>query len=228
MVSRLKRFIQLSALLFCIVLSGCFFSYYEWKQKIIVTITTPSGDVSGESISQVHFRQGIENANYGFKINGEAVAVKLDNGKYVFAGFEDNYSDGYRARDAYEQRLARKNNGRIKLQDISKMKGRAVVYSRGPNGLIRKARHFSSIPLYTFKDTNNFSSLTRISPENLEEIFGEGYYLKSVALEITDQPLTSGVIEKIFQQIGLISETENFPKEINYSSYLIKRQKNFN
>lgn len=233
MILKLKKMVQFSALLFCIILSGCFFNYYEWKQKIVVTITTPSGDVSGESVSLVQFRQsGIEKANYGFKINGEAVAIMLDNGKYIFAGLEDNYSDGLRARDAYGSRVKRKNykyKVRHKLVDIPEVKGQAVIYSRTPKGIIKKARHFSSMPpLYTFKDTNNIKSLTKLSPENLEEFFGKGYHLKSVTLEITDQPATTGIIEKIFQNSGLISETKKFSKKSKYYSTFIKRQEYFN
>ncbi|MCP4095679.1 MAG: hypothetical protein GY748_05500, partial [Planctomycetaceae bacterium] len=51
--------------------------------------------------------------------------------------------------------------------------------------------------LVTFTDINDPASVKKIDPDDLAASFGPGYSLKSVTLEITGEPVTQGVVEKV-------------------------------
>jgi hypothetical protein len=51
--------------------------------------------------------------------------------------------------------------------------------------------------LVTFADINNPASVREVDPANLAKIFGAGYKLKSITLEITDEKVTKGVVEGV-------------------------------
>jgi len=57
---------------------------------------------------------------------------------------------------------------------------------------------FKQYPLLvTFSDVDDPKSLQKLDPDNLAAIFGEGYKLKSITLEITDEPVTKGRVEQV-------------------------------
>lgn len=61
--------------------------------------------------------------------------------------------------------------------------------------------------LVTFDDINDPKSIKRVDPDDLVATFGPGYSLKSITLEITDEPVTTGELEKVLRWIN---ELEKF------------------
>jgi len=51
--------------------------------------------------------------------------------------------------------------------------------------------------LVTFTDINDPASVQRVDPDDLVAHFGPGVKLKTITLEITDEPVTGGQIEKV-------------------------------
>ena len=51
--------------------------------------------------------------------------------------------------------------------------------------------------LITFTDINNPASVKLVDQHNLAATFGAGYALKSITLEITDAPVTTGKVESV-------------------------------
>ncbi len=87
----LRRLFPVSLMLFCAVgLSACF-GRYSWHQKLTVTVMTPSGLVSASAVTAVRwwdsFKLGglVGGASKHFWLKGEAVAVDLGQGRYLFA-----------------------------------------------------------------------------------------------------------------------------------------------
>lgn len=51
--------------------------------------------------------------------------------------------------------------------------------------------------LVTFGDLKDPKSVKEVKPDDLAATFGSGTSLKSITLEITDEPVTEGVVEKV-------------------------------
>jgi hypothetical protein len=84
-----RRTAMVGIILTALGLSGCKGSN-SWHQKLTVTVSTPTGEVSGSSVSKV----GISFAEdawlapgyaYSAEQTGEAVVVEVSRGKFLFA-----------------------------------------------------------------------------------------------------------------------------------------------
>ena len=58
-----------------------------------------------------------------------------------------------------------------------------------------KPKHYPL--LVTFGDINDPASVKKVDPNDLAATFGPGYTLKSITLEITDEPVTTGKVEDV-------------------------------
>ena len=57
--------------------------------------------------------------------------------------------------------------------------------------------------LVTFADITDPTTVQKVDPENLVATFGPGVSLKRISLEITDEPVTEGRIERV---LGLLDD----------------------
>jgi hypothetical protein len=169
-------------LLSSLSLAGCR-QTEEWNQKLTVTVETPSGDVSGSAVVYEKVWVGqlpASSSSIEYDIKGEATIVEVAPGKYLFALL-----------DNVEERAAR-------------------TFTSGPNednaafwsrlATTRESRPLAPNAwpmLVTFGNLNDPKSVKQVNPKNLAAIFGPGYALKSITLEITDEPVTIGEVEKV-------------------------------
>ena len=51
--------------------------------------------------------------------------------------------------------------------------------------------------LVTFTDIDDPKTVRKVDPNNLAATLGPGYALKSITLEITDEPVTKGKVEEV-------------------------------
>lgn len=184
---------------------------YSWNQKIIATIETPQGLRSGFSVQHVEVDKNkystssggslssrvTENTAHSGNIFGEAVVVILPNDKTLFV-----------------------------LLDNTNLIWPNTLYP-GPDRLQHKnfeiAQNFKigqpvPIPLkyyptfVTFSDLQDPASLERVAPQDLAAILGPGYELKSLTVERTDEPLTTGRLEMLLPWLashkGRLSPTQ--------------------
>ena len=147
-----------------------------------VSVETPHGLVSGSSVmlEQAHFTSGAlvppEARGGGYGRSGEAAVVEVAPGKYLFA-----LLPGPDAYSIFSQ-------GGTPQEDAPKI------------AALRESR---AIParlypvLVTFSDINNPKSVRKVDPKNLAATFGPGYALKDMVLEITDEAVTEGRLEKV-------------------------------
>jgi hypothetical protein len=185
-------------LFFLVILIGSPFLFYvlihpthNWHQKTIVEIETPDGLKTGSSVVSVRWKEGsriggyfpgTEKANSSF--SGEATVVEVLPGKYLFALLK----------------------GETHLGDPEVV----ALGMFGVDGTIRHAvpilknsRQKEDIPrdhyplLVTFKDLNDPASVQQVEPDQLATIFGLDIKLKRITLEITDEPVTRGKVEKV-------------------------------
>ncbi len=159
---------------------------YEWRQKITVEVDTPQGPVTASSVAEVAW-WGVpkilpEATPRDWSVKAEAIVVPLPDGRYLFA-----------------------------LVKTAEVIARAVLFEPpyGGDPYLKPAsqmKHFKGevheIPLknyprlVTFDDISDPATVKLVDPENLAAIFGPGVSLKRITLEITDEPVTKGEVEK--------------------------------
>jgi hypothetical protein len=166
---------------------------FEWHQKMTVVIATPAGEMAGSSVSAIKWAKG-ENAwgmGWGHHPQGEAVVVDLGAGRYLFGLLH--------SADTYEYL------GSVAPASISAQKGRVldealfaeVAEKRGRAAGVITVPHYQYPLLVTFTDIKDPKSVKQVDPTNLAASFGPGYALKSITLEITDEKVTEGEVEKV-------------------------------
>lgn len=170
------------------LLSGCGWSDSSWNQKITVTVDTPHGAVSGSAVTSISWSENKifkDGARWQVDYKGEAVVVDLGSSKYLFALLISE-----RGPDGWLDDLGRMGPLSVGL-DISQ--GNEFRRHEGPIEIER-----SVLPmLVTFGNLSDPASVKQVNPSNLAASFGGGYSLKSVSLEVTDEPVTEGVVEKV-------------------------------
>jgi len=203
------------ALLLVILLVVSFIGYctlpypaYSWRQKMTITIEKNGQLIRASSVIRLrhHRSETFRGPAYRGKVFGEAVVLELAAGKYLFALLTNDKTDQYYMtelmRDVFEQDLLDAGAPERKSRRFSKSRlqwiGSWLPYVRKlpknePHVLER-----SDYPLLvTFEDINDPKTVKRVSSIFLEGAFGPSYKLKSITLEITDEPVTEGKVENV-------------------------------
>jgi hypothetical protein len=189
-------------------LSGCGGQVYTWNQKLTVIVKTPQGERSGSGITTVTAKVGgqpiLSQAMIGYSVRGEASVVDLGNGKYLFALLSNTGRNAteYWALNTFPNRIL--GTYPYTEEQLNLFYG-ALTKFRGKEPLAKE-----NYPLLvTFRDVNDPKSVREVKPDKLSDAFGAGYALKSITLEITDEDVTDGEVQKIVPWIGDTKVMEN-------------------
>jgi hypothetical protein len=195
----MKNLLLLSLLL--LALTGC--ERYSWRQKIIVTVDTPAGEVSGSSVSAVSWRKHwipTDGRGWSDDMTGEAVVVEVTPGRYLFALLLGPGTTEYMSLVAASS---------IAGQELRFVNGALFDEVRDKRD---RAAEVIAVPAYqypmlvTFADITDPASVALVDPANLAASFGPGVRLKSVTLEVTDEAVTEGVVERLLGWLGQYPE----------------------
>lgn len=164
---------------------------YIWHEKMTVTIETPSGEQSSHATRSVKFvitpRILPQITGGEVSLNGEAVMLEVSEGRYLFALLDSPV--GW-LRSAYENKFPDRPKGNEQIGKWEK-----TLDGLGSVPIPRK-----TFPLLvTFDDINDPASVREVKPNDLAATFGEGYRLKSITLEITDELVIDGEVEKVLE-----------------------------
>ena len=186
---------------------------FSWKQKLTVVVDTPDGVKTGSSVvyQRYRFGQNILGVSGGsYTLQGEAVVVDLGSGKYLFALLDNKHVP----KGAYDDVLGQHySSSRVKLRNIKRLKDAFPIPSEAYPRLV------------TFDDINDPKTVREVDPFDLPTIFGEGYALQKMTLQMTEEPVTEEIIEdfpfwpmlkKQVSLSGLRAYDANFPNPINY------------
>jgi hypothetical protein len=173
----------------CLALAGCDSGIqYQWNQKYTVTIDTPEGVKSASSVVELTYVDNTENPEFGsghvhkFRLRGEAIAIKVRHDKYLFVLLTSNG----REYDAFEEFSKQLGYLRAEYSKIApKLQGSNLQTTLLENDPM----------LVTFDDISKPETVKRVDPKNLAASFGAGYALKSITMEITDEPVTEGRVD---------------------------------
>ena len=185
-----SRLAGLALLSLATLLAGC--GNYAWNQKLTVTVQTPNGEKSGSAVVAVNAWAGSAFAVGGtsqVKLRGEAVMVDLGDGRYLFALLDGNTV--FLPGRTFSEMVP--DGGEKAWRVLEGMRGqkRNVPGGHWPN-------------LVTFGNPRDPKSMKAVA--DLPEDLGAGYTIKSISLEITDEPATAGVIETVLPWVNSTPE----------------------
>lgn len=181
----------------CAVLAGCAAlalggcaeqSAYRYRFRLVMTVETPEGLRRGSGVYEVWANWSLPGATsriWGEK--GEAVAVDLPNGKTLFSLLKTGAIHGDMASMSMATLDKKFNNSMV--ESAKSLSSRA-----GGKGEVAPENYPI---LVTFKDIADPTSVERVDPDNLAASFGPGYRLKSISVEITDDPVTTGIEKRL-------------------------------
>ena len=184
---------------------------YSWRYKMTVEVNTPEGVKTGSAVRAMGNNRNIsfpvEARNPG-EVTGEAVVVDLGERGVLFALIAHN-SDL-----EFYGTFPTPNGGGSETAEGYKYYASLPVGTKASIGTERYIR------LVTFKDMDDPKSVELVYDKEIcswakepkeecdgrkglytvanrfEELFGEGVGLKDITLEITDEPMTVGVVDK--------------------------------
>ncbi len=195
------------------------FSTVSWNQKISIEVETPKGVVSASSVTRVVKAEkgGVlappEARGVSSKLTGEAVVANLGNGKYLFVLLGNGNSI---AQKVFSKEAGTETRPFIKWPQWAKNIANVSGAREIPG---------SNRPMFvTFTNINDPKTVKRVTPFNLEASFGAGYKLKSITLEITDEPVTKGVIEGVLGWLGT-TKGRIKPTDKKYADQLTPEEK---
>ncbi|UJW73549.1 hypothetical protein [Rhizobium sp. SL42] len=180
-------------------LSGCDLLFdlpeWQWHQKLTVSVMTPEGLKSGSSVTSARIEfppkwTGVGDAA-GMQrggVSGEAVAVDLGEGRYLFALLQ-----GYTEWTAYTAFFPELEGKAMLKKEMFPYLDQMVASTGQSRDVPRK--HYPL--LVTFEDINDPASVRRVNPSDLSAAFGAGYLLHSITMWITDEPVTEGRVKSL-------------------------------
>jgi hypothetical protein len=161
---------------------------YTHRFRLTLEVDTPEGVKSGSSVIEVAVWQKADwfpqTGGFGSRVRGEAVFVDLGNSRNVIAvlGLGPTASKvdlHYLAGEAFSRSFPR-------------------WYFEAPNWVGRAELRGELIPtLITFSDLNNPKTARVVRPQELPQVFGNGFKLRSAFVEMTSDPVTHKIEEQL-------------------------------
>lgn len=178
-----------------VALSGCS-QKWSWHQRLTLVVETPSGAISASSVTRrsLRFTDGwfvppqARGATSSY--SGEAVVLEVAPGRYLFALLG--------APNPFEVFFPGAAPVEVAPQLEALRETRAVPRRQYPT-------------LVTFADVADPTTVARVDPDNLAASFGPGVALRGMTLEITDAPVTGGVVEGVLGWLGPYPEPRLMP-----------------
>lgn len=164
------------------------------RYQMVVEVETPQGTRRGVAVRALEFSAAdsslLGESRPHVELVGEAVSIDLPDGQTLFALLIGDDGDV-----DYAKRIADRSGlwGADSQWPIGKP---MELWPTAPT--TERLRHASSIPmLVTFKDIKNPISVKKVNPNDFAVSFGRGYRLKAINIQVTDEPVTTGIEKRL-------------------------------
>lgn len=174
-----------------VLLGGCSFRP-SFRYRMTVEVDTPEGLKTGSAVREVIFSERANGGEYGH-VRGEAVAVDLPGGEVLFALLAGGGGNGDHAGDQMASMFRQMNSDTIQLWPDPPQLRSPIV--RHPLPL-----------LVTFREIDDPTSITRVNPGDLAARFGPGVRLSRIVVEISEDPLT----KRIEERLGWLNDLDQY------------------
>ena len=179
---------------------------YSWNYKITVNIETPEGVKTGSAVRQVLNR---DNTLFGKKIpeapsrlsavKGEAVVIDLGERGVVFGLIEHgSYGELYAA---------------FPTETPASLKG-VDYYNSLPMGAKAELPKENWPKMAMFSDIDDPKSVKAVNKLDLSKTFGNGYSWKSITIQIVNEPVTWGIVDRYLSD-EFWQKYRNWTKSLN-------------
>ena len=176
-------------------LAGCGTTY---RYELTPSVDTPDGVKTGFNVVEVNYRDGGST-----RITGEALFLDLGPGKRPLIALLTKTmpprrpDTAWRRGEGWEENqpssiLTRVYGQKLPQMDIVDAASRFKNY-RGP----RAIETFDLPDLVTFGDIDDPKSVRLVDRDNIAAALGDGVSWRSMTLEITNEPLTTGIETKL-------------------------------
>lgn len=189
------------------------FAYHTWHQKMTIEVEVEGQTYLGSSVVGMsvfgHPEMPLSTSVRDLDMHGEAVVVELPNQQYLFGLLTYN---AFLAQKVFKDKMdgALRETGERWAKIISEL---------------RESREMDpkEYPLLvTFTDIHDPKSVKKVDPDNLVATFGPGVSLKRITLEITDEPVTKGKVERVLGKILIFKALEERIAEKKAGIYDVK------
>ena len=195
--------IAIGALAVALLVLDHFYPSETMRYRMTVVVDTPSGERSGSSVIEAGISQGPSllpgMTGISYKMKGEAVAVELPDGRVMFALLTPEIGRDPTEYQVYLFERAVKHDpalaaqfGPVVLDDWRQFW--PAVRRRKLSITLRRADYPM---LVTFADLNDPASVKRIDPNDLAASFGNGFSLKRITVQITNDRVTTGIEKRL-------------------------------
>ena len=182
-----------------LLLAGCFGNRANFRYKLTLAVDTPEGVKTGFSVVEMDaWDVSIPARGTMSRAKGEAVYVGLGEGARPIVAAMGPYrpqKGGFRWGEGkpdidgllllYGEPAKREETLIDRIRRLASMRGpRALTASELPD-------------LVTFADINDPRSFLRVDPHDLPAALGRGVKWNSITIEITNEPLTTGIEKKL-------------------------------
>lgn len=175
----------------------------HYRFRMTVEVETPEGLKTGSSVIEVETSRskGIPtDGTIQHRVHGEAVAVDLDDGKVLFALLRSPGNIDWPGNVMFMLAPA----APPEAEDPFQWRFDTMLAMREPITLPERYRdrkyergEYAKPMLVTFGNLDDPTSIDLVDPENLAATFGEGYALRRITVQLTDEPITTGIEERL-------------------------------
>jgi len=176
-----------------------YFGSYSWRQKLIIEVQTPTGPVVGSTVNEVSFFDDniiVDGAQIKSSIKGEAVALDLGQGRYLFALL--SHSEALDDVAWLAPKILWERDGVVGWDAIAEANSLAAP-------LTVPQKHY---PMFvTFGDISDPASILEVNSQSIATVLGEGFSIRSVTLQRTSERLTHGNVEAVLPWLRSVGES---------------------
>jgi hypothetical protein len=176
----------------------------SWHQRLTVIVDTPNGEVRGAAVTEITKTETMgslvpmEARGVHSKVRGEAVAVEVLPGRWLFA-LLDGRGDGL----GKAEYLANSAFGLLEAAGSDGKRSYAAAMAKLREQPFEKP---STIPPSDYPLLVTFDDIARpetvVDPSDLAATFGQGMALKAMTLEVTEEGVTEGYLRSLLGWLG--------------------------
>lgn len=205
LMSFVRRVAGLATLCFALAACSSDNDASDYRYRLTVEVDTPEGLRTGSSVIEVEAGKGRSamapaGSVIMYNLRGEAATVDLGEGRYLFALLRSKSEVDWAKQVMFLLTPSvRSNDGKdyeATFQEMLKRTGEIEL-----PGYFRNSGHIKNRParpmLVTFGNIDDPTSVEEVDPDDLAATFGDGVSLKRITVQMTDDPVTTGIEKRL-------------------------------
>ncbi len=175
-----------------------------YRYRLTVEVDTPQGLKTGSSVIEVDTHRDQTSWNpqargLWHKVRGEAAAVDLGEGRVLFALLRSEDSVDWAANILFWTTPYAVEGEDRYIATYDRMLAREEAVELPPDlaAFISSSEASAQPMLVTFRDLADPTSVEQVDPEGLEDSVGDGFALRRITVQLTDDPVTEGIEDRL-------------------------------